>query len=92
MCEDYGSCSLLSVCLSLCLSVTTLAATHLVFKSQMKCNMVLYDILYGVLNRCIELISLKMLCSKVLGVVYYGLGCHLTPDEFTMDMMMYEHQ
>ena len=51
-----------SVCLSVCLSVTTLAAIYLVFKSQMKCHRVLH----GVFNRCIVWILLKTLRSKVL--------------------------
>ena len=33
--EGYGS---RSVCLSVCLSVTTLAGTYLFFKSQVKCH------------------------------------------------------
>ena len=44
--EGYDS---RSVCLSVCLSVTTLAGTYLVFKSQVKCHRVLH----GVFNRCI---------------------------------------
>ena len=57
--EGYGS---RSFCLSVCLSVTTLAATYLLFKSQMKCHRVLH----GVYNRCIVWILLKTLRSKVL--------------------------
>ena len=47
---------------SVCLPVTTLAATYLVFKSQVKCHRVLH----GVLNRRIVWILLKTLHSKVL--------------------------
>ena len=57
--KGYGS---RSVCLSVCLSVTTLAATYLVFKSQVKCHWVLHDVFDG----WIVWILLKMLCSKVL--------------------------
>ena len=53
--EGYGS-------RSVCLSVTMLAATYLIFKSQMKC----YRVLHGVFNRCIVWILLKTLRSKVL--------------------------
>ena len=52
----------LCVSVSVCLSVTMLAATYLVCKSQMKCHMVLY----GVFNTCIVWILLKTLRSKVL--------------------------
>ena len=53
--EGYGS-------RSVCLSVTTLTATYLVFKSQVKCHRVLRD----VFNRCIVWILLKTLRSEVL--------------------------
>ena len=50
------------VCVSLCVSVTALAATYLVYKSQVRC----YKVPYGVVNVCIVWILLKMLCSKVM--------------------------
>ena len=50
------------VVLSVCLSVTMLAGTYLIFKSQVKCHRVLH----GVFNRCIVWILLKTLRSKVL--------------------------
>ena len=69
---------------SVCLSVTTLAATYLSFKSQMKCH----KVLYGTFNRCIVWISLKTLCSKVFGVVCLRAGLPSSiyvPDELSMD-------
>ena len=48
--------------MSVCLSVTKLAATYLVCKSKLRC----YTILYGVPNACIVWISLKTLCLPVL--------------------------
>ena len=54
--EGYISCSV-------CLSVTALAVTYLVFfKSQVRC----YKVLYGVSKVCIVWISLKMLHFPVL--------------------------
>ena len=48
------------------LSVTTLAATYLVFKSQIKCH----EVLYGVFNGCIVWIFLKKtLYSRVLALL-----------------------
>ena len=55
MCKGYGS-------RSFCLSVTTLAATYLIFKSQTKWHKVLYGVFHSVW------ISLKMLHSEVFGV------------------------
>ena len=46
----------------LCLSVTVLAATYLVYKSQVRH----YKVPYGVSNVCIVWISLKTLCSPNL--------------------------
>ena len=61
--EGYGSRSVcVCVCVSLCVSVTALAATYLVYKSQVRC----YKVPYGVVNVCIVWILLKMLCSKVM--------------------------
>ena len=42
-------CESVSVCLSVCLFVTALAATYLVFKSEMK----FHRVLYGVFNTLI---------------------------------------
>ena len=52
----------LCVCVSVCLSVTKLAATYLVCKSKLRC----YTIPHGVPNACIVWIPLKTLCSPVL--------------------------
>ena len=67
--EEFSSSLTLSACgrgtvvvLSVCLSVTTLAAAYLVIKSQVKCRRVLY----GVFDRCIVWTLLKILRSKVL--------------------------
>ena len=51
-----------SVCLSVCLSVTTLAATYLVFESNLRCC----KVPYGVPNSRFVWISPKTLCSPVL--------------------------
>ena len=71
--EGYGSCSVcvcvLSVCVSVCLSVTVLATTYLVCKSKVRC----YEVPYGVSNLCIVWISLKTLCSPVLMSFAYSL-------------------
>ena len=55
--EGYGS---HSVCV--CLSVTMLAATHLVFTSKVRC----LRVPYGIFQICNVWLLLKMLCSKVL--------------------------
>ena len=46
----------------MCVSVTALAATYLVYKSQVRC----YKVLGGVSNQCVVWILLKTLCSPVL--------------------------
>ena len=51
--KSYGS--HMCVCVSVCVSVTTLAATYLVYKSQVMC----YKDPYGVSNVCIVWILLK---------------------------------
>ena len=57
MCEGYGS---RSVCV--CLSVTTLAATYLVYESRL----LRYKVPYGVPNAWFVWISQKTICSPVL--------------------------
>ena len=57
--EGYGSCS---VCLSVYLSVTKLAATYLDYTLKFRCH----QAFCADLNICIMWISLKTLCSKVL--------------------------
>ena len=67
----YSACvRVMVVVYSFYLSVTTLTATHLVFKSQMKCH----KVLYGVFNRCIVWISLKTLRSNLISVVCLQSG------------------
>ena len=61
--EGYDSCA---VCL--CVSVTALAGTYLVYKSKVRC----YKVPYGVSNLCIVWISLKTLCSPVLASFAYN--------------------
>ena len=50
------------LCMTLCLSVTTLAATYLIYTSQVRCHRVVY----GVFKILVVWLLLKMLCSKVL--------------------------
>ena len=68
------------VCVWVCLSVTTLAATYLVFKSQMKCHKVLYGVFNTCTCTCIVWILLKTLRSKVLAsfAVHDCHSCFLT--------------
>ena len=72
--EGYGS---HCVCVSVCLSVTTLAATNLVHKSQVR----RYKVLYGISNACTMWISLKMLCSPVLASFAFSCCLH---DKFSI--------
>ena len=55
-------CVCVCVCVSVCLSVTTLAATYLVYTSQVRCHRVVY----GVFKILVVWLSLKTLRSKVL--------------------------
>ena len=48
--------------MSVCLFVTMLAATYLVYMSQVRCHRVVY----GVFKILVVWLLLKMLCSKVL--------------------------
>ena len=56
MCKGYGSRSVYG------LSVIALAATYLIYKSQVRC----YKVPYGILNTCIVWILLETLCFPVL--------------------------
>ena len=67
MCEGYGS----RVCV--CVSVTVLAATYLVYKSQVRC----YKVPYCVSNVCIVWILLKMVRSRVSSAAF-TTGCRYT--------------
>ena len=51
----------LCVGVSVCLSVTVLAATYLIFKSQMKCR----TVLYGVFNTCMYCMDFACACLCV---------------------------
>ena len=80
--KGYGS---RRVCVSVCVSVTALAATYLVYKSRIRC----YEVPWGVLNVCIVWVSLKMLSS--FGVIClqrlpFMLWCS-SSDETSMERM-----
>ena len=76
-----GYCSR-SVCESVCLSVTALAATYFFCKPQVRC----YKVPYAVSNERIVGISLKTLCSPVLALLIYLPPLPSTlPEEFPMN-------
>ena len=65
------------VCLSVCLSVTTLAATYLVFESNLQCC----KVPYGVPNPWFVWISPKTLCLPVLASFADSkLSCETLPE------------
>ena len=73
--KGYSSCPF-------CLSVTTLNATYLVFKSHMKCH----KVLYGVFNKCIMWISQKTLHFEVMGraAIYCPFSTYSTNSNRTL--------
>ena len=61
-----------------CVSVTTLTATYLVYKAKVR----YHRVLYGVLQICNVWISLKTLCSKVMALFAYH-RCSLKSSRWT---------
>ena len=81
--KGYSSCCV-CVYVCLCVSITVLAATYLVYKSQIGC----YKVPCGVSNVCIVWILLKTLCSPVLASFAYNRCLASTlSDETLMDRM-----